>query len=417
MKSKPLTLLLSFIIAFGLWAYVVTVVSPESEETFYDVPVVLNGTSVLAERDLMILSNTQMTVDLKLMGNRMDLAKLNSGNITVLADLSRITEPGTHNVKYAISYPGGIQSGNVEVLEQNPQYLTIEVVERGHKQIPVVPIYDLEQLGDDYWMDEENISLSYNFITITGPKSEVEKINHAEIKIDLTGKTSVLVEDYRISLCDATGPIPDVGNITVNVGTVQATVLIHEIKEIPIRVDLKSGDVVPADKAAVSLNVPVLKVTGSKEALALLGNEILLDTIDLTGKYEDFTQTFQIELPDGIILLEGSTTVEATVTLTEKVVSRTFWAISHISLMRVPADLNVEITTTSLDIKVMGLESVVGDMTQGDISLLVDCNGIDVNTRRLQVTVKLQNADGVIVVGTYMVDVIVSVPQPEEPEA
>ena len=38
-SSKIWTLLLSFVVAFGLWLYVITVVSPESEETYYDIPV------------------------------------------------------------------------------------------------------------------------------------------------------------------------------------------------------------------------------------------------------------------------------------------------------------------------------------------------------------------------------------------
>ena len=43
MKSKILTLLLSAAIAFGLWLYVVTVVDPEYEASYYDVPVVFDG--------------------------------------------------------------------------------------------------------------------------------------------------------------------------------------------------------------------------------------------------------------------------------------------------------------------------------------------------------------------------------------
>lgn len=356
MKSKLLTLLLSFVIAFGLWAYVVTVVSPESEETFYDVPVVLSGTSVLAERDLMILSDTQVTVDLKLMGNRLDLAKLNAGNITVLADLSQITDPGVHKVKYTISYPGDVQSGNIEVLERDPQYLTIEVVERGHKQIPVIPVYDLEQLPAGYWMDQDNISLSYNFITVSGPKSEVENIQNAQIQIDLTDKTSVFVGDYRISLCDADGPIQDVGNITVNLGEVRATVLIHELVQLPIRVELEGGDIFPAHMVTVSQSVSTLLVTGTKDALAQLEQEILLGTISLQGRDEDFTEVFQIELPKGVIVVEGSTTVEVSVDLpdVERVTVqflRTDADQYDIVLMDLPEGFDIELQEFTFEIK------------------------------------------------------------------
>ena len=54
-SSKIWTLLLSFLVAFGLWLYVITVVSPESEETYYDIPVTYQN-DILEERGLMIVS-------------------------------------------------------------------------------------------------------------------------------------------------------------------------------------------------------------------------------------------------------------------------------------------------------------------------------------------------------------------------
>ena len=43
MKSKILTFLLSVLFAFGLWLYVITVVSPDSSGTIGDIPVTMVG--------------------------------------------------------------------------------------------------------------------------------------------------------------------------------------------------------------------------------------------------------------------------------------------------------------------------------------------------------------------------------------
>ena len=53
MKNKLVSILLSVAIAFGLWLYVITYISPESEETYYNIPVILEGESVLNENGLM----------------------------------------------------------------------------------------------------------------------------------------------------------------------------------------------------------------------------------------------------------------------------------------------------------------------------------------------------------------------------
>ena len=54
MKSKLTSMLLSVLIAFGLWLYVVTNVSQEAEYTIYNVPVVMEGEALLNEKNLMI---------------------------------------------------------------------------------------------------------------------------------------------------------------------------------------------------------------------------------------------------------------------------------------------------------------------------------------------------------------------------
>ena len=82
MQNKFWRIALSVLIAFVLWAYVITSVSPESEETFYDIPVSYQN-DVLEERGLMIVSETP-TVTLKLKGNRSDLNELNANSITIL---------------------------------------------------------------------------------------------------------------------------------------------------------------------------------------------------------------------------------------------------------------------------------------------------------------------------------------------
>ena len=73
MKSKFWRVALSVAISLVLWMYVISVVSPESDETFYDIPVSYQN-DVLDERGLMIVSETP-TVTLHLKGNRSDLPR------------------------------------------------------------------------------------------------------------------------------------------------------------------------------------------------------------------------------------------------------------------------------------------------------------------------------------------------------
>ena len=141
MKNKVLGVLLSLIIAFGLWLYVVTVVSPGSDATYYNIPVTLQNENILKERGLMITSEYP-SVNLRLEGNRTDLSKLNSGNITVLANVAGILAPGTHFLDYSESYPGDIAGNSVAVLNKDPELIVLKVEKRITKPVPVVIQYE-----------------------------------------------------------------------------------------------------------------------------------------------------------------------------------------------------------------------------------------------------------------------------------
>ena len=88
MKNKLVSVAISLLIAFGLWSYVITEVRPGSEWTYLDVPVKLEGETVLKERQLIITGISDTSVDLTLSGNRSDLNELNSSNITLKAVLN-----------------------------------------------------------------------------------------------------------------------------------------------------------------------------------------------------------------------------------------------------------------------------------------------------------------------------------------
>ena len=83
-KNKVWKLVISFAIAFCLWLYVVTVVSPGTEMTFYDVEVKIMDAAELKENGL-ILTEYEKTVTVRLEGKRTDLTQLKKDGFTVSA--------------------------------------------------------------------------------------------------------------------------------------------------------------------------------------------------------------------------------------------------------------------------------------------------------------------------------------------
>ena len=228
MKNKAISIMVSAAIAFTLWIYVITTVSPESEETFYDIPVTFQN-DILEERGLMIVSETP-TVDLKLKGNRSDLNELNATNISLLVNLAGIQAPGSQMVNYDIKFPGNIPDNAIEVLSQSPNILQLKVENKIKKAVPVVLDFMDTKVPEGYIADKDNPVVDVAAVEVVGPESVVQSIDHALVQLDLSEKVDSIIGQFEYVLCDAQGDPVDAVLITTNVEAVNLTVNIQQVQ-------------------------------------------------------------------------------------------------------------------------------------------------------------------------------------------
>lgn len=356
MKNKLWTLLLSAVIAFSLWLYVITVVSPDSSGTIYDIPLSIAGETVLEERDLMITSNiNDIKIDLTLSGNRSDLTQVDASNITLIANLSGIDKPGVHTIQYDIIYPGSV-AGNAFVIESSyPEMITITVEKREYKEIPV----EIEWLGavpEGFIAERENAVLDYEFVTVSGPSAVVSKIDHAKIQVDLTDKRESIDQSLRYTLCDVDGNPVDAGKITVNVEEVRCTLAVQRYKEVKLVVTIEDGGGATKDTVSCKISPETIKIAGSEAALEGL-EEINLGTIKL-AEYEEATKlTFAIMLREGITNLSNVT--EATVDLQFPNLTIEEFTVDSFRLVGVPQGMKADVITEKITVRVRGPEEEV----------------------------------------------------------
>ncbi len=401
MKSKIITALLSVVIAFGLWTYVVTVEMPESEDTFYRIPVVLDGQDILGERNLMIVSNQDLKVNLTLSGYRSDLRKLDSSNITLLADLTRITEPGVHTLEYTVSYTGS-QTGTIHTVKKDPQSIQITVAQRSQKDVPVEVVFT-GSLPSDYTYDRNNVTLDNEKVTISGPKDVIDQITKACITVDLTDKTQTITDPFRHTLCGEDGaPIADVSAVTVNLSDIKATVTVHKLKEIPLRVDIVPGGGITLEMATVTLDKETIKVSGSEAALEGL-DEIFLGTIDLSKfTAETPDPVFSITLPDNVKNVSGFEEVTADVeipALTDPNFEVRKYIIKNFRATGVPTGMKVEFQTEQLVIELRGWKEELDQIKPEGIMLVVDFTGAQAGSASYTATIRISGIEDVGLVG------------------
>ena len=243
MKSKLIVLLISLLVAFGLWFYVITVVSPDSEISINNVSVQSQGEKLLLEQsNLMVVTDmSDLEVDLVLNGNRTDLIKLSRSNITITVDVSKIDRAGKHEVTYDITLPGDIPSNAVSVQTRDPDRLTLVVENRvRNPEVPLKLVYDKTELPGNYTMKESAMEYP-EFITVSGPESVMKNVAYAEAKLDLENRQeSYIEESIPYVLYDKEGEEIE-SQLLTHDGTVLVTAPINYTKELPLKLQLKAG--------------------------------------------------------------------------------------------------------------------------------------------------------------------------------
>lgn len=420
MKDKIWSAAISLFVAFTLWYYVISVVSPGSEDWVYDIPVVFEGETVLTEeRQMMITSaNEDVLVDLKLSGNRTDLAKVNRGNITLKVDLSKVYDPGEHELLYTVVFPGDVPNGALTVESKYPEAVKLTVEKRIKKPVEVMVNFT-GSAEENFMADTENRILDHAVVNVSGPRSVVELIDHAAINVDLTGRVESINENFRYTLCDVDGNPVDVEMVTTDVSEVHMDLKIQRFKQIPLVLSTTYGGGAWEDTVNILVQPSTINVSGSESILQDL-NAIQLGSIDLSLLEEDLETVYPITLPEGITNISEITEAKVTVSFIDLEIREV--EATQITAINVPKGLEAELLNQVLKVRVRGPKAILADLTPENVSVIVDFSGKQVGTFTIKPTIVIKGDAfaGAGAVGTYSVSAtlreIVEETEPEPTE-
>ena len=133
LRSKKVTIILSFLIAVVVWAYVIAIENPPATRKFEKVPVQLLSLELLAQSDLAILTGMDATVDVVVSGKRADIAKLNQEDLIATANVFGLTRIGPHLVPVVVSPPSSAVS--VEEIRAANILIEIDQLVSQHKRV------------------------------------------------------------------------------------------------------------------------------------------------------------------------------------------------------------------------------------------------------------------------------------------
>ena len=252
--------------AFFLWIYVMSVESPEYEQIFSHLTVELAGTDALADKNLAVYSGYGTMIDVTLSGKKSTLSKYSEKDIPVTADLSSlfsdsssVTAGGRYSVKVDVDVPSGCKlagksQDTISVFIDTAMTISVDLTEQR------------ENTSRPEGCFTGTVDFPVDKVTVTGPKTVLNSIKAAQVKLDLTDvtRTAVLTED--VVLLNSRGEAVTSPYIDYSPRQVTVTVPVYKSAVQPVKVRFCWG-FLNEDNTAVALSPDSVTVTGAPEVI------------------------------------------------------------------------------------------------------------------------------------------------------
>jgi YbbR domain-containing protein len=268
-----------------------------------------------------------------------------------------------------------VPESSITVMDKSMEYISLTVERRVEKQVEVIPIYE-GTVPEGYLADKANAVLDYEAITVAGPASILNQIDHARINVDINGRTSTLDDVFAYTLCDIYGKPVQVNNVelvTAQPGEVKLLLPIQQVKEVKLALNVIYGGGVTEKNSQILIEPASILVSGSEESLADLGDTLIIGEVDLSKLNVEMNQTFDIVLPAGVT---NRTMVgdehKADVTITFPDLKSATYTITNIVPVNVPNGARFELVTTQFSITLRGPKALIDALDASQIVATVD---------------------------------------------
>ena len=411
-RNKVLQVIASILVAVAIWVYVDVEKAPERTKTIRDIPVEFSGESTtLADKNLMLLSGYDTTVNLTIKGTKRELVKINKDNVRLVASTSSIDSVGVHTLRWDVVYPDGVQSSALSVDWASKYKVTVTVGELYTKEVPVNCVVT-GTVADGYFTGET--VLDPTTLVLRGQRDDLLNVAYAKLTVDISDATRSVIQTESVQLYDNDDNPVDNSNIRTNASLIQAKVPVLTTKEVSLAVEL-SG--VPGSAGQS------IKTTITPSSVRLIGEADVLENIDeivlATLYIEDLDiwqqNSYVVTAPDGTWLANSNEV--ATVEITMEGIEEKTVTVDTFSYTNVPSGLYAEVMDT-LDVRLWGLSEELAELKADAITATVDLSSVtETGSCRVPVTVTVSGYRDVAVKGSYEVTVYVTDTQPEpEPE-
>jgi YbbR domain-containing protein len=404
--KRILYIVLSVVIAIGIWAYVDSVKDYTVYSRTYTLPVTFAGeNTTLADRGLMLLDDSDASIKLKFEGSRKLIAQLEPSKVHVQVDLSDVTETGKQNLSYKIVYPNNKFSKGISSVSASSYTVFVDIGELYSKSVEIR--CDIQgEVADGYIAGA--VKTVPEKLELRGQQEDVDAVSYAKVTLDIDNAQESVTKSLNYQLYDKNNKlIRDTGNIHPVANLIKVTLPVNVVKELPLKVNFTEYAGASLSNVDYSISPAEITVSGPAEKLKDV-DSIVLSEFDLSKLGGAAEYHYAITVPDECENLSGVT--KATMKIAFKDMGTSTLNVKNIECRNVPEGKTVTVLTDELSVKLRGKSSDLKSITANDIQITADLSDVSSASGSYTVpaTIKVNSDGDVGVVGTYQIKITIS---------
>ncbi len=408
-NKKWFLLLLSFLIASCIWVYISVVESPIIEKTITGVNVNID-TSVADQQNLTIFGNKDYTCDVKVSGKKYVVNSLTSDDISVTTNTNYVNGAGSKTLQLKIT-PAN-DNDDYTIVSSSISYIELYFDTYKEKEMPLKAVIDSPL--SNYVPDGcivGNIVLSQSTVTISGPSSEINRIEsiEASCKIEDTIENTLTVNpDIEMITSDDTkleySKIKDLKD------ELTMTIPVLKIVSLPATIDFinapayfvnhpLSFNITPSN---IRVAIPVENISSTKS--------IVIDSIDF-NELINGNNYFTIKATDIENYLIQDETARFSININASSLKSKYISLptSSIEIQNSQTDFNIELSSSkNINVRVVGTDEEISNISLDNIKAVVSTKDVTLSPsiKSLPITITVDN-DKCWIYGNYEVPVSV----------
>ncbi len=372
---KVFTAILSLLIAVVMWFFVMTVQDPDTQRTFYSLPVTYVGAEGFGpDKSFVIRAGSVPLADVVVRGSMNDLAKLDEmrDQIKVTCAIGNVTEGGAYVRDVNVVLPATLDK-DVFVVRKTPGTVTLNMEKVESEHVPIVVKLDVIKDAD---FDLGIPVCDPETLTVMGPASLLKTIKEARVTVEKDNADTTFTSAEKFVLVDHNDKEIVSKDLLCETTTVQVQVPVYKTKSVPLKLNLVEGAGLKTNNVEVKIEPESLRVKGDPVKLDEL-NVIVLDPAFDLAEMAGNTMTITRDVTVANGLTNMSEVTQAEITMTLKGVTSRAVGTTNIEIVNVPKEYTVEPVGKSLEVKLRGPTDSVNQIKPEDIQVTVDMSKQD----------------------------------------